>query len=287
MGMGNSMDRIIISGKNGFVGKSLFEYLSKRGYEVYDSREISDYEIYKNATVINLGWHGTSGDLRGNYNTQIENVKSACEFFELCSANGCNRFINAGSIMEYEILPALFESEKHLGINSLYSIGKLSADLMLQAIACNTGVIYNNIIISNIYGPGEKSKRFLNTIMRKMMADEHLPLTEGKQEYDFIFIEDAVRAIECVMINGKPFESYYVGTGEGRKLREYIEEMKDVLESDSVLGFGEVPYTDNGEFLRKIDKQKLSDIGFEAKVSFADGVRMTKNWICQNEIGIQ
>lgn len=275
---------VIISGINGFVGSALRHYLEGAGYIVVDPLVIADDSIYKDATVINLGWHGTSGALRGEYKVQIENIKSSCELFERSAENGCHRFINAGSIMEYEIIPSLYTDENNFGINTLYSAGKLSADLMLQSMAARYNVAYNNIIISNIYGPGEKSQRFLNTILRKMMKNEHISMTEGKQKYDFIYIDDAVRAIEYIIRNGSHFSRYYIGNSQQRSLREYVEEMKEVLLSDSSIGYGEVPYVDNGFLYENLDCSKLERMGFKIETSFSDGILKTRDWIEREEI---
>lgn len=58
------------------------------------------------------------------------------------------------------------------------------------------------------------------TAIRKLIHKEHCSFTAGYQTYDFIYITDAINAIIAVAEKGKPFNRYYIGSGEPKPLRE-------------------------------------------------------------------
>ena len=154
----------------------------------------------------------------------------------------------------------------------------------MARIACTSlELSYANLIISNIYGKGESSPRLLNTLIRKMMRGEPADLTEGRQLYDFIYIDDAVRAIAQGIMDDEEGASYYIGNEQQRPLREWIEEMKDALSSTSVLNFGVIPFDGAMLTYREFDHTRLHRKGFVPQVSFSEGVQRTRDWLLEVE----
>ena len=296
----------IITGATGFVGRALVEELLNHNWKVtvIARKEFGQTEQEKQLEIIksdlseirnlkkkdfhnldedtyffHLAWDGTSGNARAEIGLQLSNVEYACDALKLAVSLSCKKFIYAGSVMEYEAMNCIRQGNGKPGLGYIYSSAKLAADIMLRAQAVKYGIEYNNAVISNIYGPGEKSSRFLNTLLRKMLRNESMELTAGQQQYDFIYIEDAVAGIRVVAEKGSPFEAYYIGNEKTRKLKEFILEMKENLKSSSDLQFGKIPY--NGEDLdyKKMGAKSLSEVDFMPKISFKEGILRTKKWI--------
>lgn len=306
------MRRVIVTGANGFVGSVLTKELSKRGIETLAvvrnaASDIESIQGLPNVKIVycelnnisnlpqkildrgvdtffHFAWSGTSGDSRGDINRQLANVKAACEAVTVAKSLGCNTFVNACSIMEYEAMQYVPMDSSAPGIGTIYAAAKQSADFMSKILAVKLGITYKAVIISNIYGPGEKSARFVNTILKKMIKNEPIQLTDGTQLYDFIYIDDAVEAILKVA-EGKSIynESVYIGNSEQRPLREFVLKMKETINSKSKLCFGAVKY--NGALLtyREFNVKKLEKkLKFHPKVSFYSGIQNTKKWIASN-----
>ncbi len=245
--------RAILTGATGFVGKYLAKYLLEQGYEVtLIVREPSKLlrELKKNVYIIqadmsdlknldnsdfnnktfdyffHFGWEGTSGTGRGDVNLQLNNVMHSVEAVRLAARLGCKRFINAGSIMEFESICYMKENGAYPGLANIYSTAKFAADAMCKTVAADEKIDYINIIISNIFGPGENSRRLINVLLRKMMLNEPVELTEGTQLYDFIYIMDAVRGIVLAGTKGKSNTSYYLGNVEQLPLKDYMRALK-------------------------------------------------------------
>ena len=298
-----------MTGATGFLGKWLIEELLNQSYEVlaiardiskipsnWDNRNdvismqctLEDYsvlleneEFVENADVFfHLAWAGTSGMDRADISLQLANIQATCNAVMLAKKMGCKRFIHAGSIMEYETIKSFAIDGFVPGMGSIYSIAKTTSDYMARTVAVKEGIEYINVIISNIYGEGEFSARFINTMLRKMLADEVIELTECTQKYDFIYVSDAVKAIRLVAENGKTFENYYIGNSEQRILKEYVLDMHKVVGSSSELQFGKVKMGSVTLDYKEFDTYKLeNEFGFKTEVDFEEGITRLSKWI--------
>ena len=293
--------KVIISGATGFVGEKLVKYMLESGdhvvvivrdkgkldqsiinkvsvieaelseYTQLDIKE-DDYDVF-----FHLAWSGTSGPERGNYLTQIDNIRYSCDAVSLAKRIGCKRFVYAGSIMEYECLSD-FLQDSVPPINNCYSVSKYTADFMAQAVANNIGIEYVGIVISNIYGEGEESKRFINTTIKKMIKDESIELSSCEQLYDFIYISDAVRAIYLAASKGVNNQRYYIGSIEQIPLKQFVIQMKEVCNSSSELLFGKIKSSSKGLDYSIIDSKKIYELGFKSEISFTEGIKRIWEW---------
>ena len=299
---------VVITGGTGFLGQALIAMLLREKYHVvaivrnakkFEENIKKDIEIIEcplekikdlcidlsgqESIFYHFAWEGASGEDRKNEKIQLNNIEYAFDALRLADRIGCSKFINAGSIMEYEVMKNIPLDGYKPSINNLYCISKLTANFMLKTLAANLGLQYINIIISNVYGPGEKSERFLNNTLRKMMNGEPIEMTEGLQLYDFIYLEDAIHAIMTVGLRGQGFFSYYIGNRKQRTLKEYVIEMKQILESKSELRFGVIPFNGVSLSYEEFDTGSLEKIGVVPSMSFKQGILKTKEWIQQTE----
>lgn len=297
--------KVVVTGATGFLGTWLVRELVSQGYEVIaigrdlarmpeewlkDNRiecaEYSKEALSKRTADIffHFAWSGTAGDARADETVQLSNVKLACEAVKVAKAMGCKRFVHAGSLMSYEVVNS-FSSENFIpGKNRVYSIGKLTAEYMSKTIAIAEKIEYVNVIISNVYGVGERSTRFINATVKKMLSNETIPLTIGTQPYDFIYVSDAVKAIILVAEKGQNLGNYYIGNSKQIPLREFVERMYKALESKSDLQFGAVPKEAIQLDYDKLDTERLErELGFIPEVPFEEGINRLSEWLRLSE----
>ena len=205
--------------------------------------------------------------------TTVECVKAAKEL-------GCTRFVCAGSIMEYEVEAAVHTQESRPGMGYIYGMGKHIAHCMSKAVAANIGIDLVWPMITNAYGAGELSPRFVNTTIRKIINNEPLQFTAATQNYDFVYVTDVANAFYLIAKNGKPFCEYMIGSGNAKPLKEFIYEMQQALAPDTVPLFGDVPFTGTNMPLETFSTENTEkDTGFKPAFSFAEGTKMTMDWL--------
>lgn len=302
--------KVVVTGATGFVGKWLVRELLTQGDEVTVivrnckrvpeewngkvqvveasldqlSQLLPQNFVWKTADIFfHMAWAGTSGMERADSVLQLKNVQAACDAVRLAKQLQCNRFVNAGSIMEYEAMQFIPQKGTLPGMGNIYSTAKLTADFMAKTVATKEEMDYINVIISNIYGAGERSARFLNTTLRKMINNEVIPLTHGRQLYDFIYASDAARGIVLAGKKGEKNAAYYIGNSSQRPLKEFILEMYDTIKSESELLFDKVPLTGAMLTYEEFDTKGLKKLGFVPEVSFDEGVLLTRDWILEEE----
>lgn len=299
------MKNVIVTGANGFIGKTLVNALLEKGYHVV-ALDIRFDDVLANderATCVNvmnkevaalageipqqdymcffhLAWAGTSGPARADYVVQLNNVKLACDYIKLCSEIGCKRVVYASSINEMETYEYLQSDNIEPAGGYIYGTGKLAAHLMGETVAKFNGIEFIPVIITNIYGVGEKSARMIYTSINKLVHKEHCSFTAGYQTYDFIYITDAINSIIAVAEKGKAFNRYYIGGGEPKPLREFLLEMRDIVDPEVELGLGDIPFKGVDISYDQFDLKKVErDTGYKNEVPFAEGIRMTAEYI--------
>ena len=299
------MKKAIVTGANGFIGKTLVKALLERNYEIvaldirFDdvllnnsfvtcvnvlNKAVAELkgEIPKNEydCFFHLAWAGTSGQARADYEMQLNNVKIACDYIQLCKALECKRVIYASSINEMETYEYLQSDDIEPSGGYIYGTGKLAAHLMGETVAKMNGVEFIPVIITNIYGVGEKSARMVYTSINKLIHKERCSFTAGYQTYDFIYITDAINSIIEVSEKGKAFNRYYIGSGEPKPLREFLIEMKDIVDPEAEIGLGDIPFKGIDISYSQFDLKKVEkDTGYRNKISFAEGIKMTADYI--------
>lgn len=303
------LKNVLVTGANGFIGKTLVAALLERGCHVValdvrfddvlaqDNRvtcvnvggkEVAalEGEIPRQAyeCLFHLAWAGTSGPARADYVLQLNNVKLTCDYIQLCKAIGCSRVVYASSINEMETYEYLQSDGISPAGGYIYGTGKLAAHLMGETVAKLSGVDFIPVIITNIYGAGEVSARMINTAVRKLLKGEHCSFTAGYQTYDFIYLTDAIASILAVAEKGQSFHRYYIGSGEPKPLRQFLLEMRDVVAPEAELGLGDLPFQGADIDYSQFDLTKVArDTGYHNQIPFAEGIRMTADAIRNEE----
>lgn len=300
------MQNVIITGADGFVGNYTVQKFLDEGVNVlaldlpekpnrlkehknltYMSCDITEpqklvetFPIGKYDTFIHFAWAGSAGTARIDYNLQMKNALTTVECVKVAKELGCSRFVCAGSIMEYEVEAAVHTQGSKPGMGYIYGMGKHIAHCMSKAVAADIGIELLWPMITNAYGVGELSPRFVNTTIRKIINKEPLQFTAATQNYDFVYVTDVANAFYLIAKNGKPFCEYMIGSGNAKPLKEFILEMQQALAPEAVPLFGDVPFTGTNMPLETFDNTDTEkDSGFKAEVSFAEGTKMTMDWL--------
>jgi dTDP-4-dehydrorhamnose 3,5-epimerase len=292
----------IITGAMGFIGKQLTKNLAEKGFRVFalsrgtvnkaDTEQIKYIQLdmeginklaEKNISAdifYHLAWHGSAGTERNNVEIQLKNIQWTVDALNLCKQIGCKRFVCAGSIMEKEASTAALEQGSKPGLAYIYGVAKLAAHAISKAVAADLGIDHIWARITNVYGAGEISPRFINSTLRKILNNEPLRFTSATQNYDFVYIDDAAEAFYRIGEYGRAFNEYTIGSSTAKPLKEFIVEMATALCPEKELIFGDVPFTGVNLPLEDYDCSITErDTGFKAQIPFSEGVKKTMEWL--------
>lgn len=302
------MKKAIVTGANGFVGSHVCKELSDRGVKLYavikdtnenistienlDGIEIVYCELNEIETLsekisdrdidvfYHFAWVGSAGPLRCNEEIQLQNALWTAQALRTADKMNCKKFVNAGSIMEKETYTAVYTQESKPGLPYIYGAGKLIARSICKPIANSLNIDLCWAVITNAYGAGEFSPRFVNSTIRKIIAGEPLQFTAATQNYDFIYIDDVAKAFVAIGEYGIANKEYTIGSGNARPLKEFIIEMQQALAPEAEPIFGDIPFTGVNMPLEAFSTADIEkDCHFKPEISFAEGAKLTMEWI--------
>ena len=266
--------KAIVTGSKGFIGKRLVKELVAAGCEVAgidlgdDVASLAgDWDVF-----YNLAWVGKGGALRADYNVQMNNVKVALDNYREAQRLGCSRFVCTGTVGENMV--KLPECEKIKSQNFIYAISKNYLHAVLNSIGTeDCHVIWATL--GNLYGGADAGGNIIDYTLRTVLAGKEAAFGPAEQPYDFIHVDDAVRALVLLGIaDGVKGDSFYVGNGEPKPLKDYLRTVGEVVGKGDLIGIGRRP--DDGTRYRaewfSIDALQ-TETGFRPSIVFSDGVR--------------
>jgi dTDP-glucose 4,6-dehydratase len=108
--------------------------------------------------------------------------------------------------------------------NSPYSATKAAADHLVRAYHQTYGLQVTTSNCSNNYGPYQFPEKLIPRMIASMLRGSALGVYgDGLHVREWLHVEDHCRAIECIVQNGRPGETYNVGGGVECTNREVVE----------------------------------------------------------------
>lgn len=137
------------------------------------------------------------------------------------------------------------------------------------------GLEFINLQLENYFGEDEPKDRFLPSIIEKLKKNEDIPLTQGEQLRDFIYVEDVISAIFLFVCKKRvpPFVQVPLGSGAAPSIKELVMYLKHLMKSKSDLQFGKVPLRPNEpSSFANLEMYKL--FGGKIKYSWKQGLKL-------------
>ncbi len=177
-----------------------------------------------------------------------------------------------------------FTEESPLRPNSPYAASKTSADLLVRAYGKTYGLQTLVTRCSNNYGPYQFPEKIIPFFVTLLREGKPVPVYgDGMNVRDWIHVDDHSRAVEGVLLHGRPGEIYNVGGGNERTNIEITKMLISAMGKDkSSMKF--VPDRPGHDRRYAIDDGKIrTELGIVPQVPFDEGLRATVRWYLENE----
>lgn len=125
------------------------------------------------------------------------------------------RFLHVSTDEVYGTLgaddPPFTEAHRHAP-NSPYSASKAGSDHLLRAWHHTYGLPTITANCSNNYGPRQFPEKLIPLTIVNALAGQPLPIYgDGLQVRDWLYVRDHCRALQCILEQGRPGETYNIG----------------------------------------------------------------------------
>ena len=302
------MEKVMITGATGFIGGALTKYFLAKGITVIgidinkdklaEMKQYGDfipivanfdqYRIlpdmaegnHQNIDVFyHFAWQGVFGEAFKDYRLQLQNAAYACDALMVAAAFNCKKFVLAGTYNQYEITTRMLNHYDSPRYTCIYASAKATADMMCKTLASNNNIEYNSGLICMAYGEGNYSKMLANVVINQLSRGVRPKLVEAGGQYDMIYIDDIVKAFLAIGEQGIDQKSYYIGHQEQQTFGEYICQMRDILNPDMDIAFGEYQEATKLDY-SLIDRNALyQDTGFACQADFKASILKTADWV--------
>ncbi|EDN1576622.1 CDP-paratose synthase [Salmonella enterica subsp. enterica serovar Enteritidis] len=158
---------------------------------------------------------------------------------------------------------------------SLYAYTKQKANELAAAIIDKVCGKYIELKLDHFYGAFDGDDKFTSMVIRRCLSNQPVKLTSGLQQRDFLYIKDLLTAFDCIInnVNNFPkFHSIEVGSGKAISIREYVETVKNITKSNSIIEFGVVKERANELMYSCADIAELEKIGWKREFSLVDAL---------------
>jgi dTDP-glucose 4,6-dehydratase len=184
-----------------------------------------------------------------------------------------------------------FTEETAYDPRSPYSASKAASDHLVAAWHETYGLPVLTTNCSNNYGPYHFPEKLIPLVLLNALEGKPLPVYgDGKQERDWLYVDDHARAIELVLKRGRVGETYIVGGRAPRYNLDVVERLCDILDEmrpaanprRSLITF--VKDRPGHDRRYAIDPTKIEiELGWRSQETFESGLEKTVRWYLDNE----
>lgn len=143
-----------------------------------------------------------------------------------------------------------------------------------------------NMRIEQMYGPEDNPQKFIPIIIKQLLSSAgKIPLTQGKQKRDLIFVDDVATAFISVLETYSTLENYEefnVGTGVSIPIQTIVEYVKEITKSNAKLEFGALEYRKNEIMDSFAHISKNQKINWHSTINWKDGIKKTVEFYSKN-----
>jgi nucleoside-diphosphate-sugar epimerase len=248
-------------------------------------------------------FHGNQNSMADPLADHANNLETTLRLYERLS--GFERlqavvYASAGCTMARKVYgeaePTREDDPISLDLDSPYQISKIVGEMYGNYFHARSGLPVVHARFQNVYGPGEilgagRWRGTPATVWRNVTptfvyrAITGMPLileNRGRSSRDFIYVEDIVEGLIRCATRGRPGEAYNLASGIETTILELATTINACLPNPAPVELAPRRTWDHSGNRLGSTVKAARDLGFEAKVGLAEGIRRTVRWTQQN-----
>ncbi len=310
--------KIFVTGGAGFIGSNFIRHVLslKKGYKIVNFDKLTyagnlanlesvadhpDYSFIKgsicDAAAVEEAMRGCDSVVHFAAESHVDrsiyepapvietNVTGTFFMLQVARKLNIERFVHISTDEVYgDMEPGQFANENSpLKPSSPYSASKASSDLLVLSYVRTYGFPGLITRSSNNYGPYQFPEKFLPLMITNIFDNKQLPIYgDGKQQRDWLHVEDNCRGVLAVLERGRIGQVYNIG---GLDVEENLTIARTLLrligKPESLLSYVKDRPGHDRRYALHCDKME-QDLGWKPAVPLEEGLRQTIDWYKSN-----
>jgi nucleoside-diphosphate-sugar epimerase len=256
---------ILIIGSKGYLGKHIIRYLSSSNSVYVFNRKDIDQFICSDKIDLKIKFDVLINCIVDYNNDSTQIIES--NFFTPIKI--CQKLQKSSNFKVFHF-DSFYSKFFKLSPKNSYLLSKKSLIEWTEIFHDETPGITTFILrLEHVIGKNESKKKFNGWLLNKLKNNGSIELGPCSHSFDFIYIEDVVKAI-ILLINtnrfNHKFNYFEVGSGKNYQLKTFVNLLKLKLNSESKIIFNKNIQTDLYKNQSSIAKSKeLMDLGWNPK----------------------
>jgi nucleoside-diphosphate-sugar epimerase len=290
--------RVLITGGSGFVGRHCLLPLADAGFELHvASRQrispspgtwhsvdllepvatASLLEEVRPTHLLHAAWYLEPG----RYAMSLENFRWASSSLMLLDQfllSGGHRAVMLGSCFEYSWDQPVLREDTPLAPRTVYGRCKASLSELVTAFGDSSELSTAWARLFFLYGPHEDRRRLVASVAASLLAGNEARCTDGRQERDYMFIEDASQAL-CALLDSPVEGAVNVATGDATPVAEIVKTLSDQIGRPDLLRLGALATAPDDPPRLVADVTRLrTEVGWNHVTSMSQGLAATVDY---------
>jgi GDP-L-fucose synthase len=302
--------KIFIAGHRGMVGSAILRELQKQGYfniltktrnefDLLDQKAVRDFFAAEKPEYVFLA-AAKVGGIEAN-RAQLgaftyENLQMQNNVIHSAYLSNVKRLIFLASSCIYPRLAAQPIKEEYLLTGALeetnygYAIAKIAGVKMCEAYHAQYGCDFIPLMPTNLYGINDNFDLQNSHVLPALIRKFHEAKISGQKfvevwgtgtpKRELLYVDDLAEACVFAMNNKNVTSLTNIGTGDDKTIAEIAKLVQKIT------GFvGEIRFDEtkpDGTPRKCLDVSKINSLGWRAKTSLEDGIKIVYEWYLQN-----
>ena len=303
--------RRVVTGGAGFLGGYIIDGLRKRGCKNILIPKIEDYNFVNLPDIIRMyddmkpdivihlaavvGGIGANRQHPGKF--FYENLMMGVQLIDQARLRKIEKFVAIGTVCSYpKFTPVPFKEDDIWNgypeeTNAPYGLAKKMLLVQSQSYRAEYG--FNSIFLVpvNLYGPRDNfnpdSSHVIPALIKKCVdaidaGDDHIVCWgTGSASREFIYVSDAAEGILLASERYNGTEPVNIGAGFEITIKDLVEKIVKLTGFKGQIRWD--PSKPDGQPRRRLDVSRAKKLfGFEAQMTFDEGLKKTIDWFLEN-----
>jgi nucleoside-diphosphate-sugar epimerase len=241
--------------------------------ELSDTNKFSDAPL-NNSVFYHLGWKDNEKQYRDFCYRHLANIQYTLDAVYLANKIGCKRFVGLGGQDEYGHVSCPVNGMTAVNPVTPTGIAKYAAGKFSKFECEKLNLEYIWVRLLSAYGVNDHEDRLVKTFISNCRNNISMDLSPCTHIWDYLYEDDAGRALFMIGKKGINGKIYTLGSGIGKPLKEYLEIIRKLVNPEYVPCYGKIPYNEKSIGYLCADISELTkDTGWKPDFSFEDGIK--------------